>query len=560
MEEDFGNIIRTCPVCQSMKIYYLFSIYSYRLTQCNDCELIILNPQLTDCELKSTFNQRYYIDIKTSGGQDHVESLKRKTANYYLDLIEKYRGEKGGKLIDIGCGTGDLLYQAESRGYDVMGIDISSFACKKTEEKINKRSSVKCADIEKLEEYDKLFDVCILSDIIGLVRRPKLLLEKVHKMLSNRGVLFIATYSTDSRTAKYLKEKWMEFRPEHMFYFNTKNLQSLLFKESYNSIVIERGVKYGSLDYIADYLARSQIKNVSNIVSLIRNNSPERIRQKPFKVVSSGIIALCRTRKKSKKRKLTIVIPAYNEAATIEKTLVGVLNKKIENIDKEIILIESNSDDNTRNIVLKYKNHPDIKLVLEEYAKGKGHAIRSGLKYVNGDFVLIQDADTEYDLEDYDVLIDPLISGREAFVLGSRHGGRTWKIRNFDGNKVLSYIWNIGHVFFVLCINAFYGLRLKDPFTMYKVFRSDCLYGLEFECNRFDFDHEIVIKFVRKGFKPIEIPVNYSARTFSEGKKVSFFRDPWTWIYAILKFRFKRMNILNNIETTNRLQNINRQQ
>jgi hypothetical protein len=103
---------------------------------------------------------------------------------------------------------------------------------------------------------------------------------------------------------------------------------------------------------------------------------------------------------------------------------------------------------------------------------------------------------------------------------------------------------NVGHWFFKVSVNIALGLKLDDPFTMYKVFRRDCIAGLTFESNRFDFDYELLFKIVRKGYRPIEIPVNYRSRTFSEGKKVSMTRDPWTWLRAILRFRRVDLNVL----------------
>lgn len=97
---------------------------------------------------------------------------------------------------------------------------------------------------------------------------------------------------------------------------------------------------------------------------------------------------------------------------------------------------------------------------------------------------------------------------------------------------------NLGHWFFTTLLNVCYFVRLKDPFTMYKVFRRDCIHGLPFECNRFDFDWEIVIKLIRRGYVPVEIPVNYRSRSFKEGKKVSIIRDPLTWFRAVIRFRF----------------------
>jgi hypothetical protein len=110
-------------------------------------------------------------------------------------------------------------------------------------------------------------------------------------------------------------------------------------------------------------------------------------------------------------------------------------------------------------------------------------------------------------------------------------------MRQFSDAPALASIFNLGHLFFLTLFNLVYGQRLTDPFTMFKVFRRDCLYGLTFECNRFDFDHEIVIKLLRKGYKPVELPVNYRSRSIKEGKKVTMVRDPLTWLRAIWKFR-----------------------
>lgn len=110
-------------------------------------------------------------------------------------------------------------------------------------------------------------------------------------------------------------------------------------------------------------------------------------------------------------------------------------------------------------------------------------------------------------------------------------------MRHFQDQPGLSAASNLAHRCLLSMFNSTYGQSLRDPFTMYKVFRRDCLYGLSFECNRFDFDYEITIKLIRKGYRPIELPVNYQSRSFREGKKVSFLRDPPTWIRAMFKMQ-----------------------
>ena len=243
-----------------------------------------------------------------------------------------------------------------------------------------------------------------------------------------------------------------------------------------------------------------------------------------------------------------MVVPAFNEAATFDVAFSRLLNKEIAGVNLEIVVVESNSTDGTRELVARYEDHPRVKVVWEDGPRGKGHAVRAGLEHVTGEYVMIQDADLEYDLEDYESLLEPLLHGRAAFVLGARHGGSAWKMRQFTGQPFLSAVLNTAHLFFTFLLNVLFGARMKDPFTMYKVFRRDCLHGLTFECDRFDFDYELVIRLLQKGYRPLEIPVNYRSRSFSEGKKVSFIRDPLTWLRALVKFRLSRIDPLAEID------------
>jgi glycosyltransferase involved in cell wall biosynthesis len=238
---------------------------------------------------------------------------------------------------------------------------------------------------------------------------------------------------------------------------------------------------------------------------------------------------------------LSVVVPIYNEAATVRESLDAILAKEVPGWRLEIILVESNSTDGTRDIVLGYRAHPRVKLILEDRPRGKGHAVRAGFAQATGDVLIIQDADLEYDLNDYDILLAPIAAGRQAFVLGSRHGLGGWAIRKFSDQPLQALVLNLAHWGFTLMINVSLGIWLRDPFTMYKVFRRDCLEGVKLECNRFDFDWELLIKLVRKGYRPIEIPISYKSRSFKEGKKISMFRDPLTWMWALVKYRFQRL-------------------
>ena len=129
---------------------------------------------------------------------------------------------------------------------------------------------------------------------------------------------------------------------------------------------------------------------------------------------------------------LSVIVPIYNERATVSESLEAILNKRIPGWSMEFILVESNSTDGTREIVSTYRSHPGVKLIYEDKPRGKGHAVRTGLAQATGDVILIQDADLEYDVADYDILLAPIAAGRQSFVLGSRHGAGGWAIRKFN--------------------------------------------------------------------------------------------------------------------------------
>jgi glycosyltransferase involved in cell wall biosynthesis len=240
-------------------------------------------------------------------------------------------------------------------------------------------------------------------------------------------------------------------------------------------------------------------------------------------------------------RTLSVIIPVYNEIGTAKESIDRIVAKRIPGWKIEIVIVESNSTDGTRDVIKGYQGQESVKLIFEDKPKGKGHAVRAGLAAATGDFILIQDADLEYDVEDYDELLAPLASGRQTFVLGSRHGSGGFAIRKFDDQPLRAFVLNLAHWIFTLSINLSLWIWLKDPFTMYKVFRRDCLEGITLECDRFDFDWELLIKLIRKGHRPIEIPISYHSRSFKEGKKISMWRDPITWVVALVKYRFVKL-------------------
>jgi glycosyltransferase involved in cell wall biosynthesis len=237
------------------------------------------------------------------------------------------------------------------------------------------------------------------------------------------------------------------------------------------------------------------------------------------------------------RKKVSVIMAVYNEKQTVEKAIKGVLSVNITRYEIDLIIVESNSTDGSRDIVSAHSNNPRVNIIFQSQPLGKGNAIREGLRHARGEIILIQDADLEYSFNDYPDVLDPIYYGTTDFVLGSRHGGTKWKVRNFNNQPILSFITNTVHWGLTYIINVLFKVNLTDPFTMYKVFRKDIIANINFVTNRFDFDYEILLKLIRLGHKPVEVPISYSARSFSEGKKVRFFPDPFIWVWTIAKYR-----------------------
>ena len=236
--------------------------------------------------------------------------------------------------------------------------------------------------------------------------------------------------------------------------------------------------------------------------------------------------------------KLSILIAAYNEVTTIVpaiEALIPVLSSL--ECEFEVIVVESNSTDGTRDLLQRNTQNLGISLLLEESPKGKGSAIRLAMASMSGDVFLIYDADAEYLASDIPKLLGPIKNGDTSFVLGTRHEkGRAMRV--MAEHRIRPALMNLAHRFFTTLINVSFFVKLTDPFTMYKVFRADVFKDIELVSNRFDFDWELVCKAIRLGCVPLELPVFYKSRSFSEGKKVRFILDPLTWLFALIRFRF----------------------
>jgi hypothetical protein len=353
-------------------------------------------------------------------------------------------------------------------------------------------------------------------DVLDRLGEPDTFLSALRRSLESDAMVCFSQRSLDSAAAHGAGPAWPGFSSGALAFYTVDTLQSLLVRNGYRH----------PQTYFAGALNREVV------------GSPRGATSPAGFDAEAYLFVVCRLDEPIERYRLSVIVPVYNERQTFGTMMERLIAKEIEGVDLEIIIVESKSPDGSREEVLRYSDHPRVVLVLQDDARGKGNAVRAGLARATGDIILFQDADLEYEIEDYDDLIRPISSCQRNFVIGARHGqGAAWKIRDFNGAPVLSQVFNVGHVIFLELLNRMYGQRLADPFSMFKVFRRDCLAGLTFECDRFDFDFEIVIKLLRKGYRPLEIPVNYHSRSIAEGKKVTMVRDPLTWVRALLRFR-----------------------
>lgn len=232
-------------------------------------------------------------------------------------------------------------------------------------------------------------------------------------------------------------------------------------------------------------------------------------------------------------KKLSIIIPAYNEGETIHFILDKIKNVVlIEGIEKEVIVINDASTDNTENSILKYiSENPTLSISYnkQEINKGKGAAIHTGIMKATGEYLIIQDADLEYDPEEYNLLLNPVIKVDADVVYGSRFMGG-------NPHRILFFWHTIGNKFLTFCSNMSTNLNLTDMETCYKLFRTEIIQGIKLNEKRFGFEPEITAKVARvNNIKIYEVGISYYGRTYQEGKKIGW-KDGFRALYCIAKY------------------------
>jgi glycosyltransferase involved in cell wall biosynthesis len=229
--------------------------------------------------------------------------------------------------------------------------------------------------------------------------------------------------------------------------------------------------------------------------------------------------------------KLSIVIPCYNENNTIQALIQAVKASPVSN--REIIIVDDGSEDGTRETLSRI-NDTEVKIIFHEQNQGKGAALRTGFAAAKGDICIVQDADLEYDPQEFPIVIQPILDGKADVVFGSRfQSGRPHRV---------VYFWHrVGNGFLTLMSNFFTDLNLSDMETCYKAFRREVIQSIEIRENRFGFEPEVTAKIAKMNLRIYEVGISYYGRTYDEGKKIGW-RDGFRAIYCILKYNLLTQN------------------
>ncbi len=240
--------------------------------------------------------------------------------------------------------------------------------------------------------------------------------------------------------------------------------------------------------------------------------------------------------------KLSIIIPVYNEIETIAEILARVRGVPLQlaiwggeahmetlTLDREIVIVDDGSTDGTRAYLDTLRDAPDLRIIFHEVNQGKGAAVWTGLQQASGDIMLVQDADLEYDPRDYPALLQPILERRTEVVYGSRFRG---------GPTKAMFFWHmLGNRFLTFVTNILYNTILTDMETCYKIFTREVAEQLRLQAPGWGFDPEITVQILLRGYRIYEVPISYTGREFTEGKKISW-KDGLTVLWTLLKYRF----------------------
>ena len=508
-----------CPACQRDVAKYLFHRAGVRFVRCASCDAVYVNPAREQPINNLDVEKETYKPRDRELMVEDFATLLQHIANDHESL---------DRTLLIGRYLPEF---AELTAATQVGLQVAEISDAVFHELAVESDLTWAAPL-----LARAPQVVILHELLESCSDPGAVIAGLVAALP-ASTVFVVTYTnSDSFPARIMRRNWAQFFGTKSSYLSTGNLTALLarhglvLKDQYPLPVTR------TVGYVAE-MAERLVPNLG--VAAVANATPLRNLGVPVRA-GNRVAVFGRAQHAAGREKLSIILPVFNEHRFAAQVIDAVLAKQLP-IDRELIIVESNSTDGTREIVATYEGRPGVRVVYEDKPRGKGHAVRTGLQHVTGTIVLIQDSDFEYDIDDYDALLEPLLQRKAMFVLGSRSLGLDdWKVRKYDATPIRGALLNFAQVMFAKTYNVLYQQRATDVNTMFKVFRSECLDGLDLHSNGFELDIELACKLARNGNSPMEVPVNYVARGFADGKKIRFWRDAVPSYFALYRYRFAK--------------------
>ncbi len=277
-----------CPICSSANPLAQRPLQDYKVFRCPKCTVEFLHPQPNAEVLSGIYSANYFLGEREGVSGIEVSRQKRKTAEMYIGKLLSVTGGKKGSLLEVGCGSGDFLLAAQAKGFAVNGVEISGHAAASANERLGS-AVVECSDIEAATLAPSAFDVAAFSDAIEHVRNPHDFLQRIHQSLRPGGIVFAVTPDTGSWSHRLMRNHWMEYKTEHLYYFNRRSLTVLLSEHGFDQIDFFPNVKALSFDYIRAHFRHFRVPVWSSMLEIMGKAIPKTLSRRIFPIVASGL-------------------------------------------------------------------------------------------------------------------------------------------------------------------------------------------------------------------------------------------------------------------------------
>lgn len=506
-----------CPACQSAAQRYLFHYSGARYVRCRACRLVYADPVGP--------SERGLFDLEELGDYARGVDLRHACTDFVEiveGVVEAYQ-ERAGRAPRSVLLVGRWHPEFARQTAQLTEVRLAAKAFGDDQRLVSAPLS------ETLGEQLERTDVVLLHGFLESVSDPGHVLAGLSERLAPDALLAVTFADMRAVASRALRRRWKGFCDNRVAFYDGENLGLLMWRLGLAGV----GSRRLRTRYSAGYVAKRLDVDAGAQRALARTG----LGRVSASVPAGYQLAMFKPRAPLTQDSLSIIVPVFNEAKFVGSVLSALTEMELA-IDFEIIVVESNSSDGSREIVATFEERPRVRVIYQDAPRGKGQAVREGLELATGSIMLIQDADFEYDFDDYDALLEPILQRHASFVLGSRSLGLDdWRIRRYPGAYVQGTLLNLAQLAFARTFNLLYQQSTTDINTMFKVFRRECIDGVTFAGDGFNFDIELVCKIVLNGHAPLEVPVNYHGRGFDEGKKITF-ADAWPSYYQLFRCRF----------------------